>query len=453
MKKCTTKALLAKLGGLALCLGLTSAAYAQEPLTLEKSLDLARQNNVALRQARYNSSKADINVRRSKYSYLPSISANADVSRTNGLVFDNVAGEVKRGNTTASYPYVSGQVVLFDGFAKLHELRQTRQLAQARAFAEDQAEIDLETNITAYYLQALVDGENIKISEARIALLEGQLSQMEKLERAGVRAMDEVYQIKAQVATEKLNLITHQNNSRRAMLQLIQEMNVEGTPSYQLVLPATPDEVHMELPAEDQVMRNALAYSPLVKSTAASLDAAKTELKIAKSNFSPTLSLEGMLGSNYSSNIYKDPENGNLKTMPYFDQLDLNQRKVVVLNLSVPIFNGLSRQFDAQTARLDLRNAELDYVASQNQLRQTVQQAYQDVLAAREKYNTVTANLEYTQRAFESAKRRYELGSIDFFAYMESLNNMNRSQAELLQSKCEFYLKKRILELYQGQAN
>ncbi|WP_276497415.1 TolC family protein [Pontibacter litorisediminis] len=450
MKNCLTRALLKKLGGLTLCLSLAAAANAQEPLTLEKSLELARQNNVALRQARYNNTKADINVRRSKYAYLPSISANTDISRTNGLVFDNVAGEVKRGNTTASYPYLAGQVVLFDGFTKLHELKQAKQQAQASAFAEEQARIDLETNVTGFYLQALVDRENIHISEGRIELLEGQLSQMEKLERAGVRAMDEVYQIKAQLATEKLNLITHQNNYRKAMLQFVQEMNVEGTPDYALEMPATPTEISMELPAEAEVMANALAYSPLVKSSAATLDAAKTELKVARSNFSPTLTLEGMVGSNYSSNIYKDPENGNLKTMPYFDQLDLNQRKVVALNLSIPVFNGLSRHFDAQTARLDLRNAELDYVASQNQLRQTVQQAYQDVLAAREKYNTVTANLEYTQRAFESAKRRYELGTLDFFAYMESLNNMNKTQAELLQSKCEFYLKKRILELYQG---
>ncbi|MDX5437561.1 MAG: TolC family protein [Pontibacter sp.] len=273
---------------------------------------------------------------------------------------------------------------------------------------------------------------------------------MEKLEKAGIRAQDEVYQIKAQIATERSNLITHQNNYRKAKLQLVQEMNVEGNPDYELLMPDAPQDVTMDLPSEGEVMSNALAYSPLVKSSAAYVDAAKNELKLVRSNFSPTLTLQGMLGSNYSSNIYKDPENGNMATMPYFDQLDLNRRRVVALNLSIPVFNGLSRHFDAQAARLDLRNAELDYVASQNQLRQTVQQAYQDVVAAREKYNTITASLDYTQRAFASAKRRYELGTIDFFSYMESLNNMNKAQAELLQSKCEFYFKKRILELYQG---
>ncbi|GAB3195344.1 outer membrane protein [Pontibacter aydingkolensis] len=450
MKKVLTKALLKKLGGLAICLSLAATVQAQEVLTLEQSLNLARQNNVALRQAKYNHTKADINVNRSKFSYLPTLSANADVNKINGQTFDNITGQVKNGTTTTSFPYLAGQVVLFDGFTKLFELKRSRQLAEASSYAAQQAEIDLETNITNYYLQALLDNENITIVQERIKLLEGQLDKMEKLERAGVRAQDEVYQIKAQIATEKLNLITFQNNYRRARLQLTQEMNVEGNPEYVLQTPTTPLDLNMSLPTEQEVMARTLGYSPMIKSSAASLEAAKSNLKVVRSNFSPTLSLEGVLSSNYTSNALNDPGNGDFSTIPYFEQLDLNQRKIVGLRLSLPLFNGLSRQFDAQAARIDLRNAELDLVARQNQLRQTVQQVYQDVLAAQEKYNTVMANLEYTEKAFESAKKRYELGTIDFFAYMESLNNKNRVQTELLQSKCEFYFKQRILELFQG---
>ncbi|WP_299824022.1 TolC family protein [uncultured Pontibacter sp.] len=450
MKNLLSKALLKKLGGLAACLCLAAAVQAQEVLTLEQSLNLARQNNVALRQAKYNSTKADINVSRSKFSYLPAVAANADLNKINGQTFDNVTGQVKNGTTTTSYPYLSGQVVLFDGFTKLFELKRARQIAEASTYAAQQAEIDLEANITNYYLQALLDFENITIVQERIKLLNAQLEKMEKLERAGVRAQDEVYQIKAQIATEKLNLITFQNNYRRAKLQLAQEMNVEGNQDYALQTPTTPIDINMSLPGEQDIMARALGFSPLVKSSTASLEAAKSNLKVVRSNFSPTLSLEGVLSSNYTSNVLKNPGNGDFSTIPYFEQLDLNQRKIIGLSLSIPLFNGLSRHFDSQTARLDLRNAELDLIARQNQLRQTVQQVYLDVLAAQEKYNTVVANLEYTEKAFESAKKRYELGTIDFFAYMESLNNKNRAQTELLQSKCEFYCKQRILELYQG---
>ncbi|PRY14283.1 outer membrane protein [Pontibacter ummariensis] len=451
MKNFTSKTLLQKLGGLALCLSLAMSAQAQESLTLEQSLELARQNNVALRQARYNSTKADINLRKNKFSYLPSISANTSVSRINGLTFDNTTGQLKRGNTTSSNPYLAGQLVIFDGMSKLYELKQAKQRAEASKYQEMQADIDLEANITGFYLQAVLDRENVQIAEERISLLQQQLDKMEKLERAGVRTMDNVYELKSQLATEKLNLITHQNNYRKALLALVQEMNVEGNVAYELEVPTTPLAITDELPSLEETLTKALGYSPMVKASAATWEATKNNLKIAKSNFSPTLSLEGMIGSNFSSNIVEEnPETKKLEQIAYFDQLDLNQQKIVQLSLSIPIFNGLSRHFEAQTARLDMRNAELDYVAAQNTLRQTVHQAYQDVMAAREKYNTVVANLEYTEKAFESAKRRYEAGTIDFYAYMEALNNKNQSQTELLQSKLEFYFKQRILELYQG---
>ena len=450
MKRFTSAALLKKLGGLAFCLSLTVAAQAQEPLTLDRSLELARQHNVTLRQARYNSTKADINLRKNKFGYLPVLTANTDVSRINGLTFDNVSGQLKRGTTTSSNPYMVGELVLFDGLSKLYELKRAKQQAQATHYTEQQTEIELEAAVTGYFLQAVLDRENVTIAQERIQLLEQQLGKMEKLEQAGVRTQDDVYQLKAQLATEKLNLITHTNSYRQAMLALGQQMNT-GSMDYQLEVPAPPVDITAELPTLESIMERATSFSPQLKASAATLEATRSSLKVVRSGFAPTLSLQGIIGSNFSSNILQqNPETQQMEQIGYVNQLDLNQQKIVQLNLRIPVFNGLSRHFEAQSARVDLHNAELDYAAAQNALRQTVEQAYQDVLAAREKYNTVTANLEYTEKAFESAKRKYEAGTVDFFSYMESLNNKNKAQEELLQSKCEYYFKQRILELYQG---
>ncbi|GAB3539656.1 TolC family protein [Pontibacter brevis] len=416
MKNVTSKALLKKLGGLALCLCLAGAAQAQEPLALEQSLELARQHNVALRQARYNSTKADINLRRNKFGYLPVLAARTDVSRVNGLTFDNVSGQLKRGNTTSSNPYMVGELVLFDGLSKYYELKKAKQQAQASRYTEQQADIDLEAAVTGYFLQAILDHENIRIAQERIDLLEQQLGKMEKLEQAGVRTQDDVYQIKAQLATEKLNLITQQNSYRQSMLELEQQMNVEGGRQYELVVPTAPVDITATLPTLESILDKATSYSPQLKASAATLDVTRSSLNIARSGFAPTLSLQGIIGSNFSSNIQEqNPETQQFEQIAYFNQLRLNQQKIVQLSLSIPIFNGLSRHFGTQMARVDIHNAELDYRTEQNNLRRTVEQAYLDVLAAREKYNTVVANLEYTEKAFASAKRRYETGSTDFF--------------------------------------
>ncbi|MBF9252762.1 TolC family protein [Pontibacter sp. 172403-2] len=451
MKNVTPKALLRKLGGLAVCLGVAASVQAQELLTLEQSLELARLNNVALRQAKYNSSKATVKLRQNQFAYLPAITARGDISRVNGLTFDNVQGEVKRGNTTTSNPYLVGELVLFEGFARLFEMKQAREQATAGKYTASQAEIDLEATITGKFMQAILDRENIRIATERIALLEQQTKRMEILERAGTHTESDVYQLKSQLATEKLNLITNQNNYRQSMLALVQEMNAGSNLDYELQAPTDPLDITAPLPPLDSVLARAVAYSPLLKASKATVGATQYGLSMARSNLSPTLSLNGIVGSNFSSNIMQtNPETQLQEQTPYFDQLNQNQQNIVQLSLSIPVFNGLRNHFQAQMARIDLRNAELDYVATENTLRQTVQQAYQDVLAAREKYNTVIANLAYTEKAYEMAQRRYEAGVMDFYAYLESLNNKNKAEAELIQSKCEFYFKQRILQLYQG---
>ncbi len=447
----STRALLQKLGGLLFCAVFSLQAQAQQTLTLEQSIELARQHNVALRQAQHNSSKASVNLRRTQFAYLPTITARADASRINGLTFDNVSGQVRRGNTTTSNPYIAGQLVLFDGFSRYFELKKAAAQAQAGKYTQAQAEIEMEAAVTGYYLQAILDRENINISKDRIALLQSQVQKMEKLEKAGTRTEQDVYQLKSQLATEQLNLITNENSYRATVQALAQQINAGPDANYELQAPTTTLDITAPLPPLDSVMARALANSPQLKAAKANLGATKQSMKIARSGISPTLSLDGIIGSNYSNNIQElNTETNTYQNIPYFEQLDQNQQKIVQLSLSIPVFRGLSSHFETQTARLDLRNAELDYIAAQNQLQQTVQNAYQDVLAAREKYATAQANIEYANKAFEAAKRRYEAGTIDLFSYMESLNNKNKVQTELLQSTCEFYFKHRILELYQG---
>ncbi|MFD2247095.1 TolC family protein [Pontibacter ruber] len=451
MKNVTTGALLKKLGGLLFCAFLIVEVQAQQALTLEQSLELARQHNVALRQAQHNATKSNINLRRSQFAYLPTVSAQADASRVNGLTFDNVSGEVKRGNTTTSNPYMVGQLVLFDGFTRYFELKQADKYAEAGKYQQAQAEIDLEANVTGYFLQAILDRENATITRDRITLLQSQLEKIEKLERAGVRTEADVYQIKSQLATEKLNLITNENSYRRSMLALVQEINAGAETAYQLQVPTAPVDINSELLPLESVMERAVAYSPQLKAAKASLEASRHGLSVARSGLSPTLSVEGILGSRFSSNVKElKQETNTFEQINYFDQLDQNRQKIVQLSLRIPVFNGFTSHLDAQTAKVDMRKAELDYITSQNTLRQTIEQAYQEVLSARERYNTVQASIEYSEKAFEAAKRKYESGTLDFFSYMESLNNKNRAQIELLQSKCEFYFRHRILELYQG---
>ncbi len=74
---------------------------AQQPLTLDACLAQARENNVRLRQARYEAATSAITQRQSRADYLPRVSASTGANQIYGTVLDpNTFQRVQRTTTT-----------------------------------------------------------------------------------------------------------------------------------------------------------------------------------------------------------------------------------------------------------------------------------------------------------------------------------------------------------------
>jgi len=71
-------------------------------------------------------------------------------------------------------------------------------------------------------------------------------------------------------------------------------------------------------------------------------------------------------------------------------------------------------------------------------------------MAARSTFLAAQENLEAVEKAYEFAEASYNSGRLDFYSYLESLNNKNRAEIELANSKYRFVLRKNVLEIYQG---
>ena len=81
------------------------------------------------------------------------------------------------------------------------------------------------------------------------------------------------------------------------------------------------------------------------------------------------------------------------------------------------------------------------------------QRDYLDLVAAQTSYQTAEENFEALNQTFEFIKKRFETGNTDFYSYLESLNNKNRAEGQLINAKYTIILRKRILDLYRGKSN
>jgi len=141
---------------------------------------------------------------------------------------------------------------------------------------------------------------------------------------------------------------------------------------------------------------------------------------------------------------------GNISVPSIGDQYRDNRGRSVGLNLQIPIFNGLTARSAMQRAAISRDLADISYLEISNTLRQAVETAYNNAMAAGKTYSSTERQLKARDEAYRMAKQRYSLGAVNFVDYQLAENNLFQSQSDLLRAKYDFIFRKKVLDFYQG---
>jgi outer membrane protein len=212
-------------------------------------------------------------------------------------------------------------------------------------------------------------------------------------------------------------------------------------------------------------------------------------MKATRSQMYPTLSAFGGLGSNFSNSLKEikgtqivgytqvDP-GGPVAVGPagvfypivspdvkftqgsksfgkiwngYSTQLSNNFGQNIGLQLSIPIFNGGQANINYQKSKLNLQNAVVTREQIDQTLKQNIYQAYNSAVAALQKYNATQTTVAATEKAFDFATRRYNLGLLSTLDLITSQTNVTKAKLDLLTSHYDYVFKMKVLEFYKGQ--
>ncbi|MFY0600296.1 MAG: TolC family protein [Cyclobacteriaceae bacterium] len=434
-------------------------------LTLDDCIETALDRNISLKQARNNQIIAESNHFQAIMNFFPTLSAGINYDFYSGTFFDNNAARQVSEISNSSNPNVSSNLILFNGFSNYFQLQQRKHEQVASLATMENTKQNVETTIISLYLNVILDKENVKIASERVELLDAQLNRERKRESVGVGNLESVYNFQSQLATQKLILNNLENTLQRDLLSLFQAMQLDPSEGEIEVQPydIPESDLLLELEPFDVVLNQIINESPALKASESAYKASKYQLKSSRAQRSPTLSVFGRLGSNYSSNgatnpskPFINPDNPDEQGFnfepdaTFFEQIDYNQFKYVNLSLNIPIFTRFQTSNRIQIAKVGMANAELDVAAANNNITNLVQTAYLDLVTAQNTYVSTKENLEASTQAFDFMKKRYETGNTDFFTYLESLNNKNRTEIELVNAKYSIVFRKKILDLYRG---
>jgi outer membrane protein len=335
---------------------------------------------------------------------------------------------------------------------------------------------DLLLNVVTDYLQILTNQDLVTACKQQIAIAQITLDRTQKNFDAGSQSLADLSQSKAGVSTAELNLTNAQNQLDLSILVLKQYMEMD---------PATPISVERpdiskltNVPTAfdaNQVIKTALTVNPDIKLAEAQQETYLQQIKIAKGNYYPTLSLFAGIGSGYSNqakNITGATPTGKIDTIgavaatgqvvtvpavnpvytpiSFSNQLNTNFYQSVGLSLQIPIFNRFTARTSVRKAKLNYENAEVATQLAKNTLAKTITQAVLDLNAAVRRYASAQQTYQADKDAFEVIQQRYNVGLVNSLDYNTSLTNYNKAQTDMIEAKYEVVFRSKVIDYYLG---
>ena len=340
-------------------------------------------------------------------------------------------------------------------------------------------------NIAVAYLQILLAKEQTNLASVQVKTTQEQLFNTRKRVDAGALPELNAAELEAQLARDSSAYVTADANVQQLILQMKALLNLDAAASFDVETP-TVDKIPVMSLGEmqpDAVYQLALTSLPQQKINELRLQSAQKTAASARGVMYPTFSafvnlntrygyskiplyqqvLTGYTISGARTNVggtYYNVEVpayaignkiGNVPLRKYVNQLRNNLGENVGIGISVPIFNSGSARINWEKAKLNIKQFELTKELDNQTLKQNIYTAYNDAVAAMQKFNADKKSVETSEKAFGFSQKRYDLNLLSTLELITSQNNLLRAKIQVLYSQYDFLFKMKLLEFYRGQ--
>ncbi|WP_428657203.1 TolC family protein [Runella sp.] len=474
---------------LAFALGVSAYVQAQQKYNLQQSITIALENNLQLRQLMLQVQTNQNVFEQSKWQRYPTLNFSGSQGLQSGRNIDPFTNQFVEQKVNFSNFSLNTGVNLFNGYQQKNIIKQNQLNVQATQKDVEANRNALVLNVASAYITLLNNQEQLEFARRQAETTRLQLDRTDRLVKAGSLPQTNLYDIQSQLANDELSIVNAQNNIELAKLTLKQYLNLPASEVFEIEainLPApsatTPYSATLE-----QVYNAAIKYLPDLDAANLRIESAKTGIEIARGAKLPSITLGGGLSSSFSSAAPKQRfvgdggastimdvpsttryvsyagfsvpviekvtvPSGSIQDFGYFDQLNFNRNASISLSLRMPIFNGYQVRYRIANAIIQQKNLEYQYQIIQNQIRQTVEQAYYSMVNAAKRYDATSRQIASLELSFKAAELRFNAGAINATEYNIAKNNLDRSRASLIQAKYEFLFRTKILDFYQSRS-
>lgn len=409
---------------------------------LNRCLEYALENNVQLNKSRLSYASAEASLMQAKGQRLPNLNASISENGSNNRMRDPMTDELGdwKFSVNGSASLNTG-VTLYSGGAINNEIQRSTLAKEAALLSVDQTEMDISIAVVQAYVNVLYAYENLKYYKEVVDLSTKQVERARKLLEAGSASRRDIADMEAQLASDNYSVVTATNTLTQRITDMKTLLQIPVEQRFDVYIPEEEINVILEsLPEIYDVFEATLRNVPDVKYSELQKQMAEIDLKSAKAAYLPTLSASGSIGTSYM-----DPFSTTINT-----QLSDNLNERIGLTLSIPIFNRFSTKANVTRSRINIESASLTLDNTRNALLQEVERIYQETQAGQQRYLAAIAQKNASEESFSIAQEQYALGMLNSIELQQSRNMWLNANRELIQSRFNALLYRKILDYYLG---
>jgi len=411
-----------------------SGIQAQErTLELDEAIRRALERSPTLAQTEASLVSAEQSKRTATGAFLPRLSTGGSASKNSSTRYDERTQTTIEGSSESYSGSLSGSLSLFEGGARSYALAQAKaDLMGAEASLEDQRN-NVIYQTTNLFFAALRAADLLAVNERRVGQAEESLEMARRQTQVGRGTASDTLRARLELANALQSVLQSQNNVRGAQFALGRQVGLGGP-----VLPVTPESLEpMPLAlSETEIFDLAEETSAMVRSAAASADAAEIAVKSARAAYFPTLSMSsGYSWSNNEPSLSDGNTSWNLR-----------------LSGSYTIFNGFNREASVVRSVNQSRVAQLQEADARLQIRELVDGALQTVRTAEQAIALAEEALVVAQEDLRVVRERYRVGVATSLDLVISQISLRQADVDVVLARYDFALAKADLEALIGRA-
>lgn len=456
-------------------------AQSNGPWTLQRCIDEAFQKNIQIKQSELQVEFSEINQLQNKGAFLPTLNASATHGYNWGQTIDPFTNTFATERIRSNSMGLGTGLTLFNGFQLVNSHKQGSIDIEVQKANLEKMQNDIALNVANAFLNVLFQEEFVAAAQANVTNTLQQVQRVENMVNAGAAPEGQLLEIKSQLANDEAALVRSTNGLNMAYLNLRQLLLIPDSEADDFVISRPPaDAVEgLLLPGNKQAaVSSALNSFPEIKSASASLQSSLIGRKIAQGNLYPRLNVNYSYGSGYSgarvvpsgelmpagtvpigfvegtNQLVVAPNfeySGGFETKAFNAQIRDNVNQSLFFNLTIPIFNGFSTRSSIRRAEVSVKNAELTLELTKQQLRNAVELAYADALAALNSYRAAQQSVAAAELAFKYAEIRFTEGASNIADFSAARARVDVARTELIRSKYDYIFRVKVVEFYMGQ--